>query len=344
MVKIVSRNSKKGKSIFSDAHNKLGAWINDENQLCTSRVTRSQKWKEFESNSPSALASHALNDVYDVGSRKLKKQARILKDLHNTDMNSNIISTDGALSTSKKKKGKSFKVVDSSEHKFSNQRLTRSQKETKIELNPSAERKVNSIRDHRETKRSQYNEKTTIESVPMVNPMVEQTDKDVDCVLRSSRKNTENIPTVPKPVQKACKEIKKRELIEMHCCENVQDGQIVLIKWPSYPYWPAQIKGITKTLVDVEFFGDNRLAFIFEKFKIFHLNLLSLSIDLHSLYSRTAKVRFNQIYDFSKNYQYIRGVLQSRQWKNIYREPIKQTEEFLKVPERLSILKTLNFE
>lgn len=240
MVEIVSRNLKKESSTYSDVHNNFGALINDEKQLFTSRVTRSQKWKKSESkqlsNSSLTLTSHAVNDVEDVGGKNLKKRVRISKAVHKTDIDSNIISIDAALSpsTSKQIKFKSLKLVDN-EHQLSNQRVTRSQKALKIESNPSVEKKVNSIREHRVAER----------------------------VLRSSRQNTDETPMVPKSVHKPCKEIQKRESIKMHQCEHVQDGQIVLIKWPSYPYWPGIIKGITNTLVDVEFFGDNRLAFIF---------------------------------------------------------------------------------
>lgn len=34
-------------------------------------------------------------------------------------------------------------------------------------------------------------------------------------------------------------------------------GNIVLVKWPSYPYWPARITGISEKNVDVVFFGDD---------------------------------------------------------------------------------------
>lgn len=35
-------------------------------------------------------------------------------------------------------------------------------------------------------------------------------------------------------------------------------GDVVLVKWPYYPYWPAKIKNITKTKISVEFFGDSK--------------------------------------------------------------------------------------
>lgn len=35
------------------------------------------------------------------------------------------------------------------------------------------------------------------------------------------------------------------------------NGSIVLVKWPSYPYWPARITSISEKNVDVIFFGDN---------------------------------------------------------------------------------------
>lgn len=33
--------------------------------------------------------------------------------------------------------------------------------------------------------------------------------------------------------------------------------EVVLVKWPYYPYWPAVIDNISKNKVTVKFFGDN---------------------------------------------------------------------------------------
>lgn len=45
--------------------------------------------------------------------------------------------------------------------------------------------------------------------------------------------------------------------IEIKRSGGYRMGDVVLVKWPYYPYWPAKIKNITKTkTVSVEFFGD----------------------------------------------------------------------------------------
>lgn len=46
--------------------------------------------------------------------------------------------------------------------------------------------------------------------------------------------------------------------IEVKRSGNYQIGNIVLVKWPSYPYWPARITRINDKKVNVEFFGDNK--------------------------------------------------------------------------------------
>lgn len=56
--------------------------------------------------------------------------------------------------------------------------------------------------------------------------------------------------------QKTENQISKRT--EMKRSENYQIGNIVLVKWPSYPYWPARILSINDKKFNVEFFGDNK--------------------------------------------------------------------------------------
>lgn len=83
----------------------------------------------------------------------------------------------------------------------------------------------------------------------------------VRCVLRSHCENknvVESIAGNESNHQKPCFAIKKREVIQMHACENVRIGHVVLVKWPSYPYWPAIVQNITKGSAHVMFFGDNR--------------------------------------------------------------------------------------
>lgn len=38
---------------------------------------------------------------------------------------------------------------------------------------------------------------------------------------------------------------------------NYVRGDIILVKWPSYPYWPAWINDISNKSFDVIFFGYN---------------------------------------------------------------------------------------
>lgn len=39
--------------------------------------------------------------------------------------------------------------------------------------------------------------------------------------------------------------------------DSWSQGNVVLVKWPSYPYWPARITSISEKNVEVIFFGDN---------------------------------------------------------------------------------------
>lgn len=63
--------------------------------------------------------------------------------------------------------------------------------------------------------------------------------------------------------------------IELKKLEKVDVGSIVLVKWPSYPYWPARILQISNKNIQVIFFGDN---------------------------NRTAKVKSDRVFDFNSNY------------------------------------------
>lgn len=56
--------------------------------------------------------------------------------------------------------------------------------------------------------------------------------------------------------QKTENRISKRT--EMKRSGNYQIGNIVLVKWPSYPYWPARITSKNDKKVNVEFFGDDK--------------------------------------------------------------------------------------
>lgn len=46
--------------------------------------------------------------------------------------------------------------------------------------------------------------------------------------------------------------------IDMKRSGTYKVGDIVLVKWLSYPYWPARITRIDDKNVDVIFFGDNK--------------------------------------------------------------------------------------
>lgn len=83
----------------------------------------------------------------------------------------------------------------------------------------------------------------------------------VNRVLRPRcKKINDSIKTMDPPISLPKLPLQKRCVIEMKRCESVTNGQVVLIKWPSYPYWPATITCINGASVDVMFFGDNRLA------------------------------------------------------------------------------------
>lgn len=45
--------------------------------------------------------------------------------------------------------------------------------------------------------------------------------------------------------------------IEMKRSNKFSLGGTVLVKWPSYPYWPAKITNISDKKIDVVFYGDN---------------------------------------------------------------------------------------
>lgn len=61
-----------------------------------------------------------------------------------------------------------------------------------------------------------------------------------------------------------------------------------------------------------------------------------------SCYSRTAKVKRDQIYDFENNAPYIIKTLKSVQWQLIYRKAIRETEIEAKIPLEFSIINQIS--
>lgn len=83
----------------------------------------------------------------------------------------------------------------------------------------------------------------------------------VNRVLRPRcNKISDSIKPILPPILQPQLPLQKRSVIEMKRSENVVNGQVVLVKWPSYPYWPAHITNVNGTSVHVMFFGDDRLA------------------------------------------------------------------------------------
>lgn len=83
----------------------------------------------------------------------------------------------------------------------------------------------------------------------------------VNRVLRPRyNKISDSIEPILPPIPQPQLPLQKRSVIGMKRSENVANGQVVLVKWPSYSYWPAYITSVNRTSVHVMFFGDDRLA------------------------------------------------------------------------------------
>lgn len=59
-------------------------------------------------------------------------------------------------------------------------------------------------------------------------------------------------------------------------------------------------------------------------------------------FSRTAKVKKDQIYDFENNAPYIIKTLKSVQWQLIYKKAIRETEIEAKIPLQSSIFNQMS--
>lgn len=82
--------------------------------------------------------------------------------------------------------------------------------------------------------------KKTDESEKVVRPGLEI------CEVKQDLSKRQNTPTVVRAEN------------EIHTV-----GSIVLVRWPSYPYWPARILDITKNTANVFFYGDGWYIAIF---------------------------------------------------------------------------------
>lgn len=102
--------------------------------------------------------------------------------------------------------------------------------------------------------------------------------------------------------------------IELKQSEKIDIGSIVLVKWPSFPYWPARILQLSNKHIEVIFFGDN---------------------------NRTAKVKNDRIFDFHSNYDYIIKTLKTAQWKCVFTKAIRETEIYLQIPLESSIINVI---
>lgn len=85
----------------------------------------------------------------------------------------------------------------------------------------------------------------------------------VNRVLRPRCNKTSHSIKPIDPIEQPQLPLRKRFVIEMKRCENIANSQVVLVKWPSFPYWPAYITSFNGTSVHVTFFGDNRLALFY---------------------------------------------------------------------------------
>lgn len=121
----------------------------------------------------------------------------------------------------------------------------------------------------------------------------------------------ENLTTAP-PAKKPCKVIARSNVPKPKLITARKDilieGLIVLAKMNTYPAWPALIKTFRKTVVTVQFFGENS----------------------------TGNVKYDQIGLFAENHALIRANL--KKTINGYSKAVSCAEGALQIPHALSIL------
>lgn len=104
---------------------------------------------------------------------------------------------------------------------------------------------------------------------------------------------------------------------------DISEGSFVLVKWPSFPYWPARVTEICKNMANVIFFGDGGCV-VGCRFSLLYA-LVTIVLILY-FQRRTAKVKVDRLFQLTYNTNYIIYILQSQQWTRVYTKAIKEAE------------------